>query len=217
MRKLWRNILITDKLKKIILLILFLGLLINSVSGEKLKKLNNFINFIKDSECIKVRFKQNNYTYYGEKRMSYEGVLWFKPELNFRIEYLKPEKEIIITNKNGFTDYTVYDDEMMQGGIDNFIFMSPFNLLVDMDKYFEIFFVGDKKYKLKTKSEDTGDIKKINIQFTRSIQYPEKMEVYFHTGSFVIYTFEYFKNVNFRQEIFSFENAKKFYSKGENE
>ncbi|TYB31536.1 MAG: outer membrane lipoprotein carrier protein LolA [Candidatus Mcinerneyibacterium aminivorans] len=205
-RKRWRNILI--KKRYFLLLIIILFPVINFAS--QFPKINNFVKFIKNTNCLKVKFIQTNYTYFGNKKIKFSGYLWYKPDKNFRIEYLTPEREVIITNENGFKDYTATDDEVMEGKLENIVFISPFSLLYNIDQYFNIE-KSDNEYKLISKKEGTGDIEKISLDFSSNV-YPDQMMVNMHSGSMIIYTFDYFKGVEDDPKLFNFETLKTFFS-----
>ncbi len=209
MKKHWRIILISKR--NFLLFGLLFLLIIHSLNATKYNKIDNFVNFIKNSNCLQIKFNQSNYNYFGNEKIKFAGYLWYKPEKNFRIEYLKPEKEIIITNDKGFRDYTAIDDEVMKGKLTDIVFISPFSLLYNIDTYFDVSKKEDS-FELISKNTDTGDVKKLSLEFKDKI-YPSRMIVNMHSGSIVVYNFEYFRNVKYEPKLFNFDNLKTFYSK----
>lgn len=209
MKKHWRIIL---RDKKIILIIIFFILLGSQfINAAEYKEIDDFVNFIKSSSSLKIKFNQSNYNYFGNEKIKFSGYLWYKPENNFRIEYLEPEKEIIVTNEKGFRDYTAVDNEVMSGKLNDIVFISPFSLIYNIDDYFKVKKKEDS-FELISKNTDTGDIKKITLEFEKNI-YPKRMIVNMHSGSIVVYNFDYFKNVKYESKLFNFDNLKTFYSK----
>ncbi len=76
-----------------------------------------------------MHFKQRVYTPEGALQGEYEGHMWYKAPDSFRVEYVYPETEVIITNGRGYSDYIPGDDELVQGGLEDIIFVSPFMML----------------------------------------------------------------------------------------
>ena len=198
-------------MKKSLLFIFIVSLFIYSgyAKNVRYKRIDNFLSFMNKKGILELGFSQSIYDYSGEKQAEYSGVMWYKPKRLFRIEYEKPDKEIIIVDGKSFKDYDFYDDEMNEGSLEDVIFISPFTLLKNVYTYFKIEKKGKNNFVLESKTENTGDIESITFEFD-SRNYPNKMSVIFHSGSITIYRFRYMKKIPFQKKYFLFSTIKTF-------
>jgi outer membrane lipoprotein-sorting protein len=201
------------RIKKIVFTF-FLGVfllagLVPDISGDSLDR---FIDSLKADPTIKAAFIQRTYSYLGELQGEMKGVLWFKPDKEFRVEYTTPLREVIITNETGYVDYIPEDDELIEGGLDDFIFVSPFAILKKARALFTVDKKGEAAYVLTSKGEETGDIEKISLTFDSRMK-PQKISINFFSGSIVYYSFSSFEEVKYKKTLFDLNSYSNFLAK----
>ena len=200
-------------MKKILFMILTGALLLGAFASEASgDALDGFIDSLKENPTIRAAFTQRTYSYLGELQGEMKGVLWFKPDKEFRVEYTSPLREVIITNEKGYVDYIPEDDELIEGGLDDFIFVSPFAILKEARTLFTVDKKGETAYVLTSKGEETGDIEKISLTFDGH-RNPQKISVNFYSGSIVYYSFSSFENIPYRAGFFDLGSYSNFLAK----
>lgn len=172
-------------------------------------ELDRFAAFIKSMKVVKIGFTQQVYSYDGTIMSSGKGIMWYKPDKYFRIEYTVPEKEIIITNDNGYKVYNFEDKEESGGKLEDIVFVSPFTLLGELRKYFTVNEAAKRMYRLESKGDITGDIGSIICEFAGGNKYPRIMTVHMKSGSMVKYTFSSMSEDKEQPGLFSFTTLKK--------
>lgn len=172
-------------------------------------ELDRFAAFIKSMKVVKIGFTQQVYSYDGTIMSSGKGIMWYKPDKYFRIEYTVPEKEIIITNDNGYKVYNFEDKEESGGKLEDIVFVSPFTLLGELRKYFTVNEAAKRMYRLESKGDITGDIGSIICEFAGGNKYPRIMTVHMKSGSMVKYTFSSMIEDKEQPGLFSFTTLKK--------
>ncbi|HDZ23047.1 MAG TPA: outer membrane lipoprotein carrier protein LolA [Desulfobacteraceae bacterium] len=185
---------------------ILLGTLTRGVSAEVL---DHFIDSLKENPTIRAGFTQKTYSYLGELQGEMQGILWFRPDKEFRVEYTLPLKEVIITNEKGYVDYIPEDDELIEGTLDDFIFVSPFAILKEARNYFTVEKSGEKAYILTSRGEETGDIEKISLTFGSSMKL-QKISVNFYSGNIVYYSFSTFEEVPYQNVFFDLKSYTTF-------
>jgi len=195
-------------MKKFMILLLSVFYVTSFLYGDSL---DSFIALLNKNPTMRGTFSQRTYSYLGEAQDETKGVLWFRPEREFRVEYTSPIKEVILTNESGYVNYIPEDDELIQGGLDDFIFISPFAMLKEARTFFDIEKKSERTFVLSSKGEETGDIEKISITFgTKGL--PEKINVDFHSGNMVFYTFKSFEKVSYNPSYFDLSQYSTFFS-----
>jgi len=186
--------------------VFLLGAFVSDASGDTLDR---FITSLQENPTMRAAFTQRTYSYLGELQGEMKGVLWFRPDKEFRVEYTSPLKEVIITNETGYVDYIPEDDELIEGGLDDFIFISPFAILKEARTLFTVEKKGEEAYVLTSKGEETGDIEKISLTFDGRVK-PQKLSINFYSGSIVYYSFSSFEAVNYRKALFDLNSYTTF-------
>jgi len=177
------------------------------ISVSRADGLDDLIRLVDSGKVLSVPFEQRVYSHNGELQSEYKGHLWFSPARNFRIEYTDPVKETIITNDSGYVDYVADDDELMTGDLSDMIFISPFEMLSKADEIFEVSGEGDI-FRLRSKSEDSGDIEMMNIEFGGS-DFPKRLTLDFFSGNIVVYRFRALKVLQDAGWLFRLDSYRK--------
>ena len=172
-------------------------------------ELDDFSAMIRSMKIVKMGFTQQILSFDGIQTSSAKGILWYKPEKYFRIEYTAPDKEIIVTNDNGYKIYNFDDDEESGGKLEDIVFISPFTMLGELNKYFTVKTIASRIYRLESKSDATGDIGTINCEFKTAKKYPTVMSVHLKTGNIVKYTFSSLAEGEDQPGLFSFSSMRK--------
>ncbi|HDS02311.1 MAG TPA: outer membrane lipoprotein carrier protein LolA [Firmicutes bacterium] len=195
-------------MKKFLILILSVFFAVLFVCGDSL---DSFITLLNQNPTMRGTFSQRTYSYLGEAQDETKGVLWFRPEKEFRVEYTYPVKEVILTNDSGYVNYIPEDDELIQGGLEDFIFVSPFAMLKEARTYFDVEKKSERNFVLSSRGEETGDIEKISITFGAD-GFPSKLNVDFHSGNMVFYTFKSFRKISYNPSYFDLSEYSTFFS-----
>lgn len=193
--------------KYFILMLLVLFSTVASIAADT-NELDRFAAFIKSMKVVKIGFAQQVYSYDGTIMSSGKGIMWYKQDKYFRIEYTLPEKEIIITNDNGYKVYNFEDKEESGGKLEDIVFVSPFTLLGELRKYFTVKDAAKRMYRLESKGDVTGDIGSIVCEFAGAKKYPRVMTVHMKSGSMVKYTFSSMDETKEQPGLFSFTTIK---------
>ncbi len=174
-------------------------------------ELDRFATFIKNMKVVKIGFTQQVHAYDGTIMSSGKGMMWYKPDRFFRIEYTVPEKETIITNDNGYKIYNFEDKEESGGRLEDIVFVSPFTMLRELRVYFTVHETAKRMYRLESKGDITGDIASIMCEFAGNKKFPKVMTVYMKSGSMVKYMFQSMIEDVDQPGLFSFAQLKKAY------